>query len=1056
MKHFYLKKNQRLFLQTLIVFFIGFALNTQAQCDWQNLGNDETDQPSYGPAKYTSIASYNNETFVAYSDQDLGGKVTVSKHNGTRWNILGTRGFSGGNAEFVKMKIDKLGTPYVVFKDGANSGKASVMKYNGTSWVYVGNPSISLGIANYTSLGINDSGQVLISYADSSLGNKGVVKKFDGIAWINVGVSGFTPSSSIGNIMALDTNGLPYILFYDGSLNNTASVMRYNGTTWAYNGNSGFAGTGLSNLLISSDLAININRLNQVYASGQGFIQKLNGNTWQDLAAISPWYLGTPRQYSSIAFDNNNTPYFFFQNNTFENTLLSYNGTQLVYGFILGSAPAYERYEFQDICLVNNKLEYVYNDMRYNYKVISTLKGSGINGISHISNNSNTSRIKLAISTDGTVYAVVVSGVRDLLELLKLNNNKWEAISAMNFCSPTGIYCVGQYSVGISTAIPSMPLALVQSYGPQLTSFSPNSNTGSIISNFGLQNVMLTASLSEDGNYFLFPDNSMNGKASATLSTGNNFPFPNYIGTAGFSTGALVFGQIAYPYVVYKDNSLANQLIVKKYVPGTPPFPQNPPGTWVNVANSPISTGTITYLSFKLNNAGLPMIAMVDNGVLKIMNYNGTTWTTVTLPSGFNVDSSKPISMTLYKNEPYFTFYDSTDSKKISVIKYDGSSWIQAGILSLISTPINVTIAASPNVPPIIAYSINQTAYAKQLGSPAILNTSVSNVNPCAGSTLQFSSSGASNYNWIGPNGFSSTASSPSITNMTATKSGIYQVTFTDTGCNSFINTKSFNVKVRSKYIGSQSISLCKGKNYKIGKHTYTSSGIYKDTLSSPYGCDSIVTTNLTISNLYPVITKNINLCFGETYTFQNKIYASTGIYSDTIFRGPIDCDTLVSINLNIANQINVATSVSGNTITASQSGATYKWLNCITNILVPNKIQQSFTPISNGSYAVIVRVGVCKDTSACVVINSIGLNQVSNNSTFYISPNPNNGTFKIELASNAEVIITDVFGRELLKKNLNGGISNISLDNESSGNYFVKVITANQQFVKRIVVNKN
>jgi hypothetical protein len=63
---------------------------------------------------------------------------------------------------------------------------------------------------------------------------------------------------------------------------------------------------------------------------------------------------------------------------------------------------------------------------------------------------------------------------------------------------------------------------------------------------------------------------------------------------------------------------------------------------------------------------------------------------------------------------------------------------------------------------------------------------------------------------------------------------------------------------------------------------------------------------------------------------------------------------------------------------------------------------------------------------------------------------------FKIELASNAEVIVTDVFGRELLRKNLNGGISNISLDNESSGNYFVKVITANQQFVKRIVVNKN
>lgn len=53
------------------------------------------------------------------------------------------------------------------------------------------------------------------------------------------------------------------------------------------------------------------------------------------------------------------------------------------------------------------------------------------------------------------------------------------------------------------------------------------------------------------------------------------------------------------------------------------------------------------------------------------------------------------------------------------------------------------------------------------------------------------------------------------------------------------------------------------------------------------------------------------------------------------------------------------AVTQSGNTLTAVEAGASYQWINCATNQPIAGATGQSFTPVSSGSYAVQITLGV-------------------------------------------------------------------------------------------------
>lgn len=90
--------------------------------------------------------------------------------------------------------------------------------------------------------------------------------------------------------------------------------------------------------------------------------------------------------------------------------------------------------------------------------------------------------------------------------------------------------------------------------------------------------------------------------------------------------------------------------------------------------------------------------------------------------------------------------------------------------------------------------------------------------------------------------------------------------------------------------------TVCDGKAYIWEGDAYTETGVYSKVLTNKYGCDSVVTLNLTISAPYEVeITDTI--CAGDTYTWDGRQYSKTGVYRHK-YSSIEGCDSVVILNL--------------------------------------------------------------------------------------------------------------------------------------------------------------
>jgi hypothetical protein len=103
-----------------------------------------------------------------------------------------------------------------------------------------------------------------------------------------------------------------------------------------------------------------------------------------------------------------------------------------------------------------------------------------------------------------------------------------------------------------------------------------------------------------------------------------------------------------------------------------------------------------------------------------------------------------------------------------------------------------------------------------------------------------------------------------------------------------------------------------------------------------------------------------------------NYTYTTSGTYLDTI-PNAINCDSVITINLTLF-AINKTVAVNGNVFTATDSTATYQWLDCANNKQAiagaTNRSQVALGCVGNTlNYAVQLTKNGCVDTSACQLI---------------------------------------------------------------------------------------
>jgi len=112
-------------------------------------------------------------------------------------------------------------------------------------------------------------------------------------------------------------------------------------------------------------------------------------------------------------------------------------------------------------------------------------------------------------------------------------------------------------------------------------------------------------------------------------------------------------------------------------------------------------------------------------------------------------------------------------------------------------------------------------------------------------------------------------------------------------GCDSTVTT---SISVLDNSSNSITVSTCDSYTSPSEAYTWTTTGIYQDTLVNSVGCDSVLTIDLTIFNSTS-ITITENACNSYTVPSGDETYTTSGIYTDTI-PNAVGCDSIITIQL--------------------------------------------------------------------------------------------------------------------------------------------------------------
>ncbi len=163
------------------------------------------------------------------------------------------------------------------------------------------------------------------------------------------------------------------------------------------------------------------------------------------------------------------------------------------------------------------------------------------------------------------------------------------------------------------------------------------------------------------------------------------------------------------------------------------------------------------------------------------------------------------------------------------------------------------------------------------------------------------------------------------------------------------------------------------------------------------------------------------------------------------------DNGTNISVNAMPAT----ATTLSGPAITATQAGASYQWLNCLTGkTVIAGETGKTFTATVNGSYAVIITMSGngCIDTSACVTVSHIGIDEIPAGRRFSVYPNPASGMVTVKMPGTGTLEISSIGGQVVMTIDNAAKISEIDLSKLAKGVYILKAMTGNETFTERLI----
>jgi len=322
--------------------------------------------------------------------------------------------------------------------------------------------------------------------------------------------------------------------------------------------------------------------------------------------------------------------------------------------------------------------------------------------------------------------------------------------------------------------------------------------------------------------------------------------------------------------------------------------------------------------------------------------------------------------------------------------------------------------------------------------------------------------------------------------------------------------TQLYSIVCGTPITGSQTLNECDGFSVTVGTNTYNSTGIYTDILLAADGCDSTVTTDLTIrpvsivnaapvfdcdsaqingnwyfttqtvTDFYPLAASNgcdstvitpltisnltgsvtSDICTDGSMIINGNTYDATNTTGTEVFLnvGPNSCDSTVTINLNVVSEnIDLSIINTSPTFAANQTGATYQWINCNdNNSFIVGETNRNFTATNSGDYAVIITIGSCSDTSACQSVLIANVNENSFETEALLFPNPTTGDVNVNFGkslSHGSITVVDLTGKNVFEiQDINNQSILLNVNDLSKGFYFVQIQNNGQQKTVKLI----
>ena len=409
--------------------------------------------------------------------------------------------------------------------------------------------------------------------------------------------------------------------------------------------------------------------------------------------------------------------------------------------------------------------------------------------------------------------------------------------------------------------------------------------------------------------YVAFEDHNPIHQGHATLM---KYDVSNwvYVGSSGFSNGSVSYLDLqingSTPYLTYSDSSNGFKISVKMF-DGI---------NWVNLGLDGFSDDRVYWCQLDFKSNGDPIVAFRDQAHSyhpSVMKFNGVNWTYLNNPGFGNysvwhldleIDANDVIYLAATECDTSSVFYPLGPSNNTSVMRYVNSNWQYVGnqFFSNGFTTYNSLKFDNANNP-YIAFKENNNGASVMNFNNIYSNTNCIWVDTSGNYYLTVTDSlgcTATDSVYVFLNipvsGSSSVSACDTYTweGQTITSSGNLIHTYQNAaGCDS---VHTLSVTINSSVISTSNPFICSGNSIVVGNSTYSITGIYVDSLSTVLGCDSIITTNLTVWGATGSTTTE-SAC--DSFDWNGNTYNSSGTYTFTT-TNVNGCDSIATLELTI------------------------------------------------------------------------------------------------------------------------------------------------------------